>query len=95
MRHRPSNVHHLNPVLSAAERGGYAVRLVLAALTRHDRAGAGRGAGRRLAAIVQISQKELARHQIEPGHSLTILCAARKQKSLSSSCTSTTRATSR
>ena len=67
MRSKPSNVHNLNPVLSAAERGGYAVgsfspryRAMIAPVLAAAQAVAS-------PLIVQISQKELVRHQIEPG----------------------------
>jgi ketose-bisphosphate aldolase len=64
MRRRPPNLHNLNPVLDAAERGGYAVgsfspryRAMIAPVL----AGAQSVAS---PLIVQISQKELIRHQI-------------------------------
>jgi ketose-bisphosphate aldolase len=63
---RPANVHNLNPILAAAELGGYAVgsfsprstAIILPVLQAAQ--------ALRSPLIVQISQKELLRHQLTP-----------------------------
>src|SRR5215207_1453324 len=64
-RTRPANVHSLNAVLAAAERGGYAVGSFAPRSTAMIRAVLLAGQALQSPLIVQISQKELARHQVD------------------------------
>lgn len=66
MRVRPENVSNLNPVLSAAERGGYAVGSFSPRYTAMIAPVLKAAKGLQSPLIVQISQRELARHEIEP-----------------------------
>lgn len=66
MRFKPVNVHNLNPVLSAAEQGGYAVGSFsprYTALIKPVLQGAQR---LRSPLIVQISQREMTRYEVTP-----------------------------
>lgn len=66
MNVKPENVFNLNPVLSAAERGGYAVGSFSPRYTAMIEPVLRGGQARRSPLIVQISQKELVRHAITP-----------------------------
>ncbi|MCC6801236.1 MAG: class II fructose-bisphosphate aldolase [Anaerolineae bacterium] len=66
MRNKPENLFNLNPVLSAAERGGYAVGSFSPRYTAMIKPVLQGAQALNSPLIVQISQKELTRHQIQP-----------------------------
>ncbi len=66
MRAKPSNLYNLNPVLAAAERGGYAVGSFSPRHTAMIKPVLQAGQGLNSPLIVQISQRELTRYQITP-----------------------------
>jgi ketose-bisphosphate aldolase len=66
VRVRPSNVSNLNPVLSAAEQGSYAVGSFSPRYTAMIKPVLQAAQALNSPLIVQISQRELARHEIEP-----------------------------
>jgi fructose-bisphosphate aldolase class II len=66
MLNRPDNVHNLNPILEAAERGGYAVGSFSPRSTAMILPVLQAAQALRSPLIVQISQKELMRHQLTP-----------------------------
>jgi ketose-bisphosphate aldolase len=63
---RPANVHNLNPILDAAERGKYAVGSFSPRSTAMILPVLRAAQALRSPLIVQISQKELVRHQLTP-----------------------------
>jgi fructose-bisphosphate aldolase class II len=63
---RPANVHNLNPILDAAEHGGYAVGSFSPRSTAMILPVLQAAQALRSPLIVQISQKELVRHQLTP-----------------------------
>jgi ketose-bisphosphate aldolase len=63
---RPAHVHNLNPILEAAERGGYAVGSFSPRSTAMILPVLQAAQALRSPLIVQISQKELVRHQLTP-----------------------------
>src|SRR5690606_33647794 len=66
MNVKPDNLYNLNAVLSAAERGGYAVGSFSPRYTAMIKPVLQGAQAQNSPAIVQISQKELIRHQIQP-----------------------------
>ncbi len=66
MRTKPNNLFNLNPVLTAAERGGYAVGSFSPRYTTMIQSVLLGAQGLNSPLIVQISQKELSRHEIDP-----------------------------
>lgn len=65
-RTKPSNVHNLNPVLSASERGGYAVGSFSPRYVAMIKPVLAAAQALKSPLLVQISQKELVRHVITP-----------------------------
>lgn len=66
MRAKPANVHNLNPVLSAAEQGGYAVGSFSPRCTAFIGPVLQGAQALKSPLIVQISQRELARYEVTP-----------------------------
>ncbi len=66
MRARPANLSNLNPVLSAAEQGGYAVGSFSPRYTTMIKPVLQAAQALNSPLIIQISQRELARHEIDP-----------------------------
>ncbi len=64
MKNKPSNLYNLNPVLTAAERGGYAVGSFSPRYTAMIAPVLQGAQGLNSPLIVQISQRELNRHEI-------------------------------